>query len=299
MKKKLNYDFFQVIMPQDVKINFGSILSQINSKKGNERLDSTGEYHIRLHTLTTSAADLLGDIARIRMLDIPPKMKYSGETNELGLDDDEGLGEITSFIYHPATAILLMMRNRNAVSMVGLSRYIENLSGVQGIKYKYVARPEVYKRIQQLVVIKKFDLALSAPGNAKIFDDLGISAGDMVDLMGSSPHVRLTLSCSTAYDRKLSLPKAVVEKVAVKLQKRKYSNDEAISLVISGNEENVLQKEVIDLFEDILTDFCYIDLKSERIISESKRHQAIRAIWMKNKDNLMKIFAQPLENENK
>ena len=305
MKKKINYDFFQVIMPQDAT-DFGTILSRINTLEGKARLCSTGEHPIRMQSLIATPAapiipaEYIGDIARIRMDDIPPKMKLSGETEPLGLDDDQGLGEIASFIYHPKTNILVMMRNRSAVSISGLCHYIENLSGLEGLEFKHVSRSEVFKRIQRLAKIKRFDLKLAAPGNGAIFRDLGISTGDMINLMGSSPYVCLTLSFSTGHYKKSSLAKQTVEYIASKLQARTPSEEETISLTITGNEESFLQKEVIDLFDDVLTDSFTVDLKKERVISDIQRHQAIRSVWIKNKEKIEKIFTpQKVGNESK
>lgn len=290
MKKLINYDFFQVIMPPDVPSDFGTTLRRISALKGAAILDYTEEYPVRLHSLKATETDFLGDMARIRMNDIPPKMKLSGETESLGLEEDQGLGEIASFIYHPKTNILLMMRNRNAVSISRFCRYIETMAEIQGLEFRHVSRSEVFKRIQRLVKIKRFDLKLAAPGNAKIFRELGISTGDMIDLMGSSPHVWLTMSFSTGHERNLSLTKKTVEKIASKLQTRKPEKEENISLVITGNEESLLQKEVIDLFEDVLTDSFTVDLKKERVISDVQRHQAIRTVWLKNKGKIEKIY---------
>jgi hypothetical protein len=293
-------------MPKDTKDNppdFGIILNRINTLEGKARLDTTGDHPIRMHGLDVAPAspaipaEYLGDIARIRMDDIPPKMKLSGETEPLGLDDDQGLGEIASFIYHPKTNILVMMRNRSAVSISGLCRYIETMSGLQDLQFKHVSRSEVFKRIKRLVTIKRFDLKLAAPGNGAIFSELGISTGDMIDLMNSSPHVWLTLSFSTGHSKKSSLAKSTVEKIAAKLKARTPSKDEIVSLVITGNEESFLQKEVIDLFEDVLTDSFTIDMKEQRVISDIQRHRAIKAVWIKNRDRIVKIFTPQAEEK--
>jgi hypothetical protein len=290
MKKKLTFDFFQVIMPKDSSLNLGSILSQISTLTGKQQLDTMGDYPIRLHSLNNTTPDFLGDIARIRMDDIPPKMKLSGETNPLGLDDDEGLGEISSFIFHPTTNVLMLMRNRNAVGISAFCRYIETFGKIEGVQFRHVFHPDVYKRLQRLDTIKKMELDAAGPGSGTIFRDLEVSAGAMADIMGISPRVHLRLAFSTGYDRKVSLPKAAILKIAAAFQKRGKVKDESISLVISGKEENALQKEVIDLFEDVLTDYFVVDVKGQRVITDNHRHQATKAVWARHKDNLIKLL---------
>ncbi len=290
MKKKLTFDFFQVIMPEGSHSNLGSILKNINVLQGKKRLDTIGEYPIRLQHLNNTASEFLGDIARIRMNDIPPKMKLSGETNHLELDEDEGLGEITSFIFHSAINVLMLMRNRNAVSISAFCHYIENFSGVQDIQFRYIFQPDIYKRLQRLEIIKKMELVAAAPGNGTIFRDLGFATGDLIDLMGLSPRARIQLICSTGYDKQLSLPKERILKIASALLSRKTSKIENIDLVISGKEENVLQNEVIDLFKDVLTDHVTIDIKEQRVVTDNHRHQAAKTVWAKHQDALIKLF---------
>jgi hypothetical protein len=239
MIKQLKYDFYKVIMPNDSHLDFASMLNQINKLQGKSKLDETGEYPIRLHNLSQDAAYLLGDIARIRMSDIPPKMKLSGETKLLDLDEDEGLGEISSFIYHPSTNVLMMMRNRNAVSGFGLCHYVENKGHLFGIKIEHILQAEAYKRIQRLEKIQRLDIEVAAPGNGSIFDELKLSPETAIDLMGKSPRVRLSISFSTGYDRDISLPKKLIEKIVTAFRSRKiHKNEESMSLVVSGKEEN-------------------------------------------------------------
>jgi len=286
------FDFFQVIMPKSSRSNFSSILSQINTLPGRNQLDTMGEYPIRLHYLNQATSDILGDIARIKMNDIPPKMKLSGETNPLELDDDEGLGEITSFIFHPDMNVLMLMRNRNAVSISAFCRYIETFGQIEGIQFRHIFHPDVYKRLQRLDTIKKMELDAAGPGNGAIFSDLEVSPGTMADIMGLSPRVHLKLSFSTGYDRQVSLPKAAILKIAAALQKRRVYKDESISLVISGKEENTLQKEVIDLFEDVLTDYLVVDVRDQRVITDNTRHQATKAVWARHRDELVKLLSK-------
>jgi len=304
MTKKLKYDFYQVVMPRDSRFNFGAVLNQINTLQGRARLYSAGDYPIRLQGLIQGASDFLGDIARIRMNDIPDKMKLSGETAPLALDEDEGLGEIASFIYHPVTNTIMMMRNRNAVSISGLINYVEYLGNVEGIEFKHVLQVEAYQRLQRLVTIQKLEIEVAAPGNGTIFRDLGLAPQMALDLMGSSPRVRLSLTFSTGYDRERSLPREVIERIVTEFRARnqlsaderqhQQTDDESMDLVVSGREDTH-QKEVIDLFADILTDTYDVNIRDQRTITYMQRHQATRAVWARHRDRLMQLFAQPGE----
>jgi hypothetical protein len=292
MIKQLRYDFYRIVMPNGSGVDFGTALSQINALNGKVRVDETGEYPIRLHSLFPGAVYVLGDIARIRMNDIPPKMRLSGETELLYLDEDQGLGEITSFIYHPGLSVLMMMRNRNAVSAFGLCHYVENKCNLWGIKIEHILQAEAYKRIQRLERIQRLDLEVAAPGNGSIFNELKLIPETAIDLMGKSPRVRLSLSFSTGYDRDVSLPKKLIEKIVTAFHAIKVQpSDESVSLTVSGR-ENVFEKEVIDLFEDVFTDLLDVNIKNQRRITDDQRHQATRIVWDKNRDMLVQLLAQ-------
>jgi hypothetical protein len=295
MNKQLRYDFYQVVMPQDSCPTFEGILSQIFTLEGRERLYLVADHHIRLHNLSNGASYLLGDVARIRMNDIPDKMRLSGETEPLELDEDEGLGEVTSFIYHPVTRVIMMMRNRNAIGVAGLGRYVENLGRVEGIQFNHVLQVEAYRRLEQLTTIQRLDLEVAAPGNGTIFQDMGLSPEIATDLIGLSPHVRLSLSFSTGYDREVSLPRRAIERIVTLFRDRRtVADNETMSLIVSGREDNS-KKEVIDLFEDVLTDFIDVNIRTQRRISDEQRHQATKDVWARHRNRLIQIFAPTVE----
>lgn len=293
MVKTLKYDFFRVIMPGDSQWTFETVLNRINDLGWRDRLYNSGDYPIRLHWLQNGNSHIIGDIARIRMNDIPDKMKLSGETEPLELDADEGLGEITSFLYHPATQVLQMMRNRNAVSITGLNRYVENILNVFGVQYNCILHEDAYRRLDRLVKVQRLDLEVAAPGNGSIFRDLGLSPEAVTDLIGASPRVRLNFAFSTGYERELSLPKRVIERLATAFRGRQqFSDSEDVSLIVSGREDTY-EKEVIDLFGDVLTDSYDVNIRNQRKITDEQRRSATIAVWSRHREKLMRLFAPP------
>jgi hypothetical protein len=290
MIKQLRYDFFQVVMPPDTEVTFETLLHEINALGQRERLYH-GDYPVRLHDLVPRRNYLLGDIARIRMNDIPDKMKLTGETEPLDLAEDEGLGEFATFLYHPRTNILMMMRNRNAVSVSGLNTYLENIGGIEGIEFNYVLQVEAYQRLQRLDRIQRFDLEVAAPGHGSIFTDMGLSPQSVAGIMGVAPRVRLSVSLSTGYEKEVSLPRAAIERLVTAFRQRARRDDESMSIVVSGREQNQ-EKEIIDMFEDVLTDFVDVNIRNQRRISDEQRHTAIREVWGRHRERLIGIFGQ-------
>ena len=75
MEKKLNFDFFQVVMPDDEPRTFEAVIDEITALNGVAATYDNGEYHVRLLGVKQQQGYYLGDIARIRMNDIPDKMR--------------------------------------------------------------------------------------------------------------------------------------------------------------------------------------------------------------------------------
>jgi len=71
MEKLLKFDFYQVVMPDVEQRTFESILDEVNALEGAVRTFDNGEHHVRLVALTPQQGHFRGDIARIRMNDIP------------------------------------------------------------------------------------------------------------------------------------------------------------------------------------------------------------------------------------
>ena len=70
---------------------------------------------------------LCGDVERIHMDNLPNKSGVSEEPDELDLEDDEGLGYNTAFVYYPAKKILGIQSNITGVSYSRLRDYINGI----------------------------------------------------------------------------------------------------------------------------------------------------------------------------
>lgn len=290
MIKNLNFDFFRVVHQKGCKVTFEKALLEIHKLTGKARVHHNGDYPVRLQTLGKHQDTYIGDIARIRMNDIPDKLKLSGEREEIELDDDQGLGEISSFLYHAETSVLILLRNRNAVSLSAFSEYMSAKQSLHGVKYDLILQEEAYERLNKFKRIGRVDLEVAAPGNAKIFKSLDLSPKGLADLMNTAPRVRLSYTFSMAHDRENSLPKSIIGDIAAKVMSFSLNKKEDIKMVVAGNEED-MEKEVIDLFTDALTEQVAVNIKNQRKMADNQRHAAIVSAWDKKKSSMLKLFA--------
>jgi hypothetical protein len=92
-----------------------------------------------------------------------------------------------------------------------------------------------------------------------------------------------------AHDRENSLPKSIIGEVAAKVMSFSLNKKEDIKMVVAGNEKD-MEKEVIDLFTDALTEQVAVNIKNQRKMTDNQRHVAIVSAWDKKKSSMLKLF---------
>jgi len=288
--KTLKFDFYQVDMPQTDPRPFETVIDTINNLQGADRVYNTDKYPIRLQTVNRRPAYYIGDIAKIRMNDIPDKMKLSGETEPIDLDDDQGLGEITSFIYNPDIRLLVLLRNRYAVSATGFAHYYQFKGNING---ELILRPLIetaaLQRLTQMGIVKKFELGLAAPGNAQIYQTLGLRPQAVLDLMDVAPKVKVDISFMMDRERNSTFSLAAVQRIAGNLINLN-NNNEIVKLSISGKDNPDESTDVLDLLEEIIVEKEDVNIRNERRITEVDRHHAITTVYQRREQEMIRML---------
>ncbi len=83
----------------------------------------------------------------------------TGQLTLLDLDDDEGLGEETAFLYDPATHCLTIQRNRFGVSANAFATYCTEIGAFESalnlepiISADAIARLQEFDRVNRLTI---------------------------------------------------------------------------------------------------------------------------------------------------
>lgn len=87
------------------------------------------------------------------------------------------------------------------------------------------------------------------------------------------------------------MPRAAIERLVTMFRQRNRNDGESMSIVVSGREQNQ-EKEVIDMFEDVLTDIIDVNIRNQRRISDEQRHSATSEVWERHRGRLIGIFGQ-------
>jgi hypothetical protein len=91
--------------------------------------DISGEI-FRLQDYSDIPYGVAGDMLRIRMENLPIKASLNGSVDDLDLEDDEGIGEESGFLYDSKLAVLAYQRNRSGVAANAFASYIERKTSI-------------------------------------------------------------------------------------------------------------------------------------------------------------------------
>lgn len=290
MEKVLKYDFYQVVMSDLEPRTFESVLDEANALVGAARTFDNGEYHVRLVELTQQQGHFRGDIARIRMNDIPEKMRLSGEREILDLEDDQGLGEIASFIYNPQLRVLVLMRNRFAVTATGFANYFQNLGHIHGdLVLEHILEADAYQRLARMNIAHKVEVGIAAPGNGAIFDNLGLRPQTMAELINVAPKVRMDFTISMDRERNLTLPLRAVRNMVTTFT-RDHAG-EVVKLIVTGKENPEQRLDAVDLLVEVMTEKeSVIMQRNQRALADHQRHFAIDQAYLRKLPDLNRIL---------
>ncbi|MCH7596597.1 MAG: hypothetical protein IID35_08570, partial [Planctomycetes bacterium] len=195
MARTIKIDFYRVEMPESAPAQFHEIIEQVaDSANDGNRTVSIDKCPVRMQQAEKTDGCWHGDMVRIRMNEGAILTKLSGETHPIDLDDDEGIGEQTAFLYQPTMNILVVQRNRFAVSASKLARYFESMGGLdEPIVLDPIYTQDAIQRLARLTTIRKFTIRLAGPTNATAFKRQAPHFGGMIDLIEAFQSPRIVV----------------------------------------------------------------------------------------------------------
>ena len=260
---------------------------------------------VRLHELTASAQRRQGELVKIRMDEIPVRASLSGELETFDLDEDEGIGEETAFLYHSGLQVLVLQRNRTGVSNYGFAEYFqthaEELLEMDGwMKLLPVIEPETMALLRQVSVVRKFDVrfagvhdprgllpeAAPAPGVSRMLD--------LIDIF-DAPSARIELSMG--HEREGSLDVERVKRAArrlLQIDAQENVDGSVKRIEIRGSTEDE-EPVLLDLLRDRMIETASIELDADRRLPYERRRQALREAYTGRQDQLRALFGRPEE----
>jgi len=231
-------------------------------------------------------------MVRIRMDSLPKKAGLAGVLEELDLQDDEGLGEETAFLYHHPTRILSIQRNRFGISASGLAWYVKEKAGLdRPIVLEPVLETAVLQRLDEVRFVRKLEITLAGLGTGTPLRNRGYGVGDIVRLSETFNAPKIAVELSMGRERRGTL---LVERAIGALRSLAGLVAENVNEVqklevtgITDGDERV----VLDLIEERMKEGVMVPDEG-RTVSYEARRGALREVWSKRVDELRTRFAR-------
>jgi hypothetical protein len=309
MSKYFVVDFYRVEMPES-ESSFEDVLGRVMAMPKEDRTHKFASAPIRLQVAekvqnTNNQEFWHGELVKIRMIEPPVKASLSGDLEDIQLDDDEGIGERTVFMYFPAMRVLLLHKTLAGVSITSLLSYFQKITGMQ---HEMAADPvlnsDAMRRLDNFEVLQKIDLRVAGLDNLSIFQQDDRAIGDILDNVSKAfkaPSVSITASMA---GRKGTLDKEMVSQLIKKFLRfsagQKNSSDDKSSpttrvMRITGKDsEESRNSSIVDLLRDCMREKLKTPADStRRNLTYNERKDFLNDAWQKRKAEIEKMFTKP------
>lgn len=199
--KRVWCDFFQckiINSRADLPIRtmeqvFDGLVTLHNSPSQNTVRDLGGKAY-ELRDIEPTATGYRGVIAKYKKADLPHAAIPGGEERELNLDKDEQLLEKAYFSYFSDHALMILQRNRNAISSTRFGIYLTQ--GGYNVNLNPIIEAADLRRLMAGDVnIRVAELSIARPTNPELFEGLEHDFNNSImQSLGSSNAAKINLS---------------------------------------------------------------------------------------------------------
>ena len=243
MKRNLNVYYFRVELemsgepsPDQLK----AITAAFNLPEGRKYspvLQSGGNVSIHGQRVYRNGV-VLGTFSYIQLEDIPPKQnKVTNEVHAIDLEEDEGLGYYTPFLFDPSSHIFVYVSNRNGVNLSAIRKFIGNNFDIPKFMFSPVIEPAAIQQFLNTPNYKtvKFKVA-KVENQAVLLPDRDMSIEEIIDAARKFEPGQLNYELRAS--RKGQLSTGPVRQLVQSLFR--YKGDEVKQLIVDGyDDENI------------------------------------------------------------
>lgn len=296
MPKTINIDFYKVVMPENAATSFDALLDRIGQIPMHDEArtrEITGD-PVRLQEVHHHGGHLEGDMVRTRMDTLPRKSNIeTGQLALLDLDDDEGLGEETAFLYDPTTRCLTIQRNRFAVSASAFAGYCTEIGAFESsITLEPIISGDAIARLREFDRVNRLEIKVAGLAGGQVLRDSPYSLAHLAEFADdyAGPVVNIEVSMG---HRKGSLVRDRVRNVVDWL--RGQARDGGVDvrrIEVSGSAPGD-DTQVLDLLESRIVEYRTVEVNRNRVVTYTARRNAVRAAWEAQRDRIRAILRRP------
>jgi hypothetical protein len=185
--RKVCVDYFSVI---EEKGTFCQILKDIEAitdkENRNYYTDDTPVRLDEIHKVSLSKVNTIeGDLIKIRMDNIPMRASVKGSKKTLGLNDDEGLGEETAFLYAPEHNVVIIQRNRWGTTPRKFETYFNHFGTRSNsmITLEPMICRDTIEKMESANSYRKLIVKVQPFKSAEMLKECGAAVGHAIDAM--------------------------------------------------------------------------------------------------------------------
>ena len=292
MGKQVKFDFFQPVSLNDPQLPLRQALLTIMRLPANDSRNApTSNGQVRAQQLTSRGDFFEGEMIRIRMDEVPIKASLDGDVEPFELDDDEGIGEETAFLYCVSRNVLVLQRNRYGVSASTLGRYFEDRGGAGPFILRPILLPEVMREFANMRRLTKFEIGIAHPSVAASLRGRDPGVGAVLSLGERLSSASVKVSFSVGHTRSSLAAREVSNIVHMLTGYARTAGGENLQrLEVSGRNGDGAEV-MLDLLEWKMVDVEGIDLDSERRLPYAQRLAALRAVWNRKDRQLAELLS--------
>lgn len=291
--KTLHAEFFKLEITTGEK--FADIVSAVASQgiKKETTLEVKDDFFTRLEQAALWGDDSVeGHIVRLRMNSLPDKAGFAEPLQSIGFSDEEGVGESAAFIFQKHSNVLLLERNRNAVTTFTFAQFFKQLGKIAGeMNLHPILQHDVYEKVFNAKVVRKLTVRLAGPENiGAVVSEMEPSVHEMLKARESlkAPIAEFTYSVGRQRKDALDL-QHVLGTIRDFLTLHQGAETQVDKLIVHGS-LGPHEDFDVDLLESRLEGKDTVETTKERRIPYERKRDALRRIWLRSKDELDKLY---------
>lgn len=199
---------------------------------------------------------------RLRDSNLPYKVPTQEEAQDLGIADDEFIGESLHMVYDSNTRYFMIQVNRYSASINGLAAYINqtNADPEKTVRFKLFHKDLDITRLK-FNRYKKFEIGLANVGALK--NELSVSSlGSMLNLLQNYEGHTLKIEVGIGHSRKRSLNNKQVEAVVHEIPKYSDIVTSANIKYCEGDSEKGEYLNLLDCLEESILSMQILERKT-------------------------------------
>jgi len=289
MAHTVKIDFYTVEMPNGAPEFRKLAIDDSKTADDETRNVIVGGYPVRLQNAHPSQGIVEAEMLRIQMSDLPAKAKLSGKVGNLDLDEDEGIGGETAFLYDTQHKVLVLQRNKSGVTANMLSGYFQAKGGVAPIVLRPVIQADAIKRLAAMKETRRLKVRLAGITNPAFFRSQGSGLGEMVDILEFFRAPSATFEMSMGHQSGSLWAQKIVALAKKVVNLPTDNKGEVSTMEVSGILDDD-SRDVFDVLAYRMVEIVQVATNEHRRSSYKKRRPEIKQAWERRKDELASMF---------